>query len=361
MFDNWITSRSSQSGHVEHVAYFFSASPDAGLACESAGAEVIRSDSDQRGDLLSVEQSQFRKLGQEYRAGLGSYSGCTSEDFIFVGQFLVGGDMLGDQLVNFGDLVVEGFDHLADAFMHSGMTDGLLTIDFFCSQGSQLIASGNQVGQFFGFTVELRPWFWLDDLSEACQHSRIDGVCLGQFSDASCELTDLTWRSDYDFEVGFEQSGNDGTFITAGCFKYDQFNIIWFECLYQLLYSAAGVGQRQIDGGRRRANTECVFGNVDAYEDLFFHGTLPVLQMRARRACGSPTALSAVRAGPTAATRIMLCDDLVGLGTLDLSSPAAFGSSRYARLAQSCFSYGTLIHGRCQHTRLRLVKKIPPP
>ena len=41
-----------------------------------------------------------------------------------------------DQLVNFGDLVVEGFDHLADAFMHSGMTDGLLTIDFFCSQGS---------------------------------------------------------------------------------------------------------------------------------------------------------------------------------------------------------------------------------
>lgn len=97
------------------------------------------------------------------------------------------------------------------------------------AQFSKLIASCDRVGQFFDFAAELRPGPGLDDLGKTGQDAGIDGVCFGRFSDSAGELTYLFWQSDCDFEIGFEQSGNYWAFITAGCFEYDQFNIICFD------------------------------------------------------------------------------------------------------------------------------------
>lgn len=344
MFDNRVISHSSQGGHVQHITYLFSASPYPGPACEAAGTKIIGSDAYKGGDLLSVEQAQFGQLRQKDGAGLWSYTWGASEDFVFAAEFVIGLDMFDDEFIEVCDLVIECFYYFSYTFLNLPETCGLLSVQLLCSQVGKLMSPSYQVGQFIGFTAELRPWPGFYYLCEASQDVCIDGVCLGQFADAFCEVTYLPGRSDYDVEFGFEQCGSDGTFIAAGRFEDNQADIVGPESLEQLFDTAGGIGQGQIDRGRRRADAEGIFCYVYAYENLFVHGTLPILQMRARRTCGPLTALSAVRAGPTVAARIMLCDDLLGLGTLDLSSPAARSSSRYARLTASCFNYGTFNH-----------------
>jgi hypothetical protein len=97
-----------------------------------------------------------------------------------------------------------------------------------------------------------------------------------------------------------------------------------------------------------------VFCDINTDIDRFRHGNLPYLQMRTRRTCGSAAVQTAVRAGPTGAARITLCDGLAGQDTIDLSSPAGVGSARCAtlcpglrsaRLATTSFIYETINHG----------------
>jgi hypothetical protein len=95
---------------------------------------------------------------------------------------------------------------------------------------------------------------------------------------------------------------------------------------------------------------KCVFGNVDADEEWFLHGFLPILRIRTRRPRGSAVP-AAVRASSIVATRITLSDGLADQDTTDLSSPASCGSARYARLTARRIYYGTFNHDICQHTR----------
>jgi hypothetical protein len=342
--DGRIAPHGGQGGHVKQTADIFSTSPYTGLSCETAGAEVIRRYSYQGCYLLAVEQAEFRQLAQEHGTCLRSYSGRAADDLVFAAELLIGLNVFLDKVIESCNLVIKSLYHFAHACEHLAVTDHLLSVHFLGSQVGKLSASLDQIGQFFGFMAESGPWLGLDDFSEAGQDSGVNRVGLCDFADAACELAYLARRSNDDIEVSFEQGSGERTLIAAGGFHYDQFDLVRSECRYQLLCSGIGVGQRQTDCGWRRADTEGVFCYVNSYENLLIHGTLPILQMRARRTCGSSTAPSAVRAGPTAATRIPLRDGLRDLDTIDLSSPAACGSTRYARLAASRFLYGTFNH-----------------
>ncbi|MGA2094059.1 MAG: hypothetical protein ABSH16_11750, partial [Sedimentisphaerales bacterium] len=146
---------------------------------------------------------------------------------------------------------------------------------------------------------------------------------------------------------------DDWTFVSAGGFEDYQGNTVRLKGFDELLCARGIVGQRNVDRGGTRSDVKCFFGNVDANEKLFLHGFLPILQMRTRRTCGSSAVHAAVRVSSIAAARITLGDGLVGQDTLDLSSPASFGSARYARLAERRIYYGTFNHDRCQHTSTR--------
>lgn len=82
MVNDRITTNSSQGGHIKNAADFFSATPDAGFAGETAGGEVVRSDAYEGSYLLTIELTQFGQLGQESSAGTGAYATLRGETFI---------------------------------------------------------------------------------------------------------------------------------------------------------------------------------------------------------------------------------------------------------------------------------------
>lgn len=267
--NNWIETHSTQDGHVEDTANVFSATPDVGLSGETSGAEVIRSNADQGSNLLTVELAKFGQLRQKNCAGLRSDARGALEDFVFLAEVVIGLDVLLDKFIEFSNLVVESFDHLADAFANSGMADGLAAIELLSVQVNELATAADQVGQFVRFGAELRFGLRLDDLSETGKDACIDGVGLGEFADSACEVTYLARRSDDDLEVCLEQFSDNWAFITAGCFEDDKCDVMRLKGLEELADAWGRVGHREIDGGWTRGDVKSVFGNVDADEQWF--------------------------------------------------------------------------------------------
>ena len=264
--NNWIETHGTQNGHIQGTTNVFSATPDVGLAGVTPGAEIIRGNTDQGGNLLTVELPKFRQLGQQNSAGLRADAFNALQDFVFLAEVVIGLNVLLDDFVEFGDLTIEGFEHLLDASANSGMSNGLAPIQFLGAQVNELTAATDQIGQFVPFGAKLRFRLRLNDLSEAGKDACIDGVSLGEFADSACEVTDLAWRGNNDLEVCLEQSGDNGTFISAGCFKDDQRDTMQLKEIEEFVDARGRIGQRNVDGGRTRGDVKCVFGNVDADE-----------------------------------------------------------------------------------------------
>jgi hypothetical protein len=264
--NSWIEAHSTQSGHIQGTTNVFSATPDVGLAGVTPGAEIIRGNTDQGSNLLTVELAEFRQLGQQNSAGLRADAFNTLQDFVFLAEVVIGLNVLLDDFVEFSDLTVKGFEHSLDAFANSGMSNGFTPIQFLGAQVNELTAATDQIGQFVRFGAKLRFGLRLNDLSEAGKDACIDGVSLGEFADSACEVTDLAWRDDNDLEVRLEQSGDNGTFISAGCFKHDQCDTMQLKEIEEVVDARGRIGQRNADGGGTRGDVKCVFGNVDADE-----------------------------------------------------------------------------------------------
>lgn len=264
--NNRIETHSTQNTHMQGTANVFSAAADMGLSCVTPGAIIIGGNTDQGGDLLTVELSQFRQLGQENSAGLGAYTVEALQNFVSLAEVVIELDMLLYDLVEFSDLSVEGSEHLLNAFSNPWMSNCLASIEFLCTQVNELAAATDEIGQFVGFGADRRFRLGLDDLSEAGKHACIDGVGLGEFADSTCKITDLAWGGDNDLEVGLQEAGDYGPFVSAGCLEDDQGNTMRLKGLDKLVDAWRGVGHRDIDGGRTRGDVKCVFGNVDTNE-----------------------------------------------------------------------------------------------
>lgn len=251
---------------MQGTANVFSAAADVGLPGVTPGAKIVRGNADQGGDLLTVEPAELRQLGQENSAGLRAYAVEALQDSVLPAEVVIELDMLLYDFVEFSDLAVEGSEHLLDAFANPGMSDCLAAIEFLGTQVNELAAATDEIGQFVGFRAERRFGLGLNDLSEAGKHACIDGVGLGEFTDSACEITDLAWRGYNDLEVGLQQAGDDGPFVSAGCFKDDQGDAMRLEGLDEFVDAWRRVGHRYVDGSRTRGDVKCVFGNVDADE-----------------------------------------------------------------------------------------------
>ena len=354
--NDWIETFGAQDGHIEGVADFFSAAKNVGLTGEFSGAEVVRSDANEGSNLLSVKPAEFGQKRDKRGAGGGAYTFGASQDFIFLSEVIVGPDLLFDEFVELGDLVVERFNHFSDAFTNLRMADSVTSVQFLNMQVGELPAATHEVGQFIDMRAGRGFWLGLDNLGETGKDISVNGVGLGPFSEASREVTNLAWRGNDDLEVFLEQFGDDWTLVAAGCLEDDQCNVVRLKGLDELVCARRRIGQRDIDRGGTRGDVKCVFGNVDADEEWFLHGLLPILQMRTRQSHGASAVPAAVRVSSIVAARITLRDGLEGLDTPDLSSPASCGSARYARLTARRLYYRTFNHVRCQHTRHRGTK-----
>ena len=342
----WIETAGGKCGHIEDAADIFSAAPDMRFAIIFSRRTVPWSQTYQGGNFLSVELAQFRQIGNEHGRSLRAYAWRALKDTIFVFEIVIGIDILSDEPVNFVDLEIEGFDHFLNALFDLWMMDHKQTVGFLCSQIVELSASSDKFGQFIGLRCRVRFRCRFDDLCESCQKLRIDGVGLCVLSHAVGKITNLSRIDDDNGQRGIEQFGCDGAFVAAGSFKNNQCDGLVFEGLTELAMAFGRVWQACFEDVWAGGDVKGFFCDINTDIDRFRHGNLPYLQMRTRRTCGKSAVQTAVRACPTGAARIPLCDGLGDLNTIDLSSPAGVGSARYARLTDTSFTYETTInHG----------------
>lgn len=106
----------SQSGHVQDASYCTATSKDRSGAAELPAVSIERRDSDQRGDLLSVEMPQLRKLGDQGGGGDLADSGRTLQQFGFAVPFIVRFHEPCDFGIDSADVLVEMVDVLLHAF-----------------------------------------------------------------------------------------------------------------------------------------------------------------------------------------------------------------------------------------------------
>ncbi len=354
-----IASFCGEGRHVEGASDLLSAAPDVGLAVPFSTGSIPGSQPDQGRDFLAVEFSQFGQIPDEHGTGLRADPRSALDDAVFVFEIIFGVNLVPDELVDFEDLEIEGFDHFSDALFDLGMADRGHSIGLLCTQIIELSAASDQFGQFVSLRCGVRLGHGFDQLCELGQDLGIDGIGLGPLSHAPGKITHLA-GIDYDHgHTGTEQLGREGAFIAAGGLQDNRGDGMAAEGLTQLPVSLGGVGQIEFEDLGAGGHTEGVLGDIDSDIDGLRHGTFPFLRMRTRRTSG-PAVQTAVRAIPTGATRFPLRDGLGDLGTIELSSPAGVGSARCAplgaglrsaRLALTGFPYETVANHVCQHTR----------
>ena len=340
---DWIKTTGSKCSHVKHAANIFSTTEDMRFAIVFSRRSIPGGQSSQGGNFLSVEFAQFRQICDEHCGSLRSHTWRTLEDTVFSFEIIIGIDIFSDELVDFINLKIESFDHFLNALFDFRVMDHKQTVGFLCSQIIELAASSDEFGQFIrlGCSVGFRGGF--NDLSKFGQNGCIDGVGLCPLPHSLGKVTHLSRIDHYDRQRGIEQFGSNRTFIAASCFENNKSDGMLFEGLAKLTMTFGCVGQTVFDEVWAGSDMERVFRNIDTDINWFGHGFFPYLQIRAR---GLPAAQTAVRACPTEATRITLCDGLEDLDTTDLSSPAGASSARFARLASTSFTYETIInHG----------------
>ena len=350
-----IETTGGKCGHVEDTADIFSAAPDMRFAVVFSRRTVPWSQTCQGGNFLSVEFAQFGQICDEHSAGLRANAWSALQDAVFVFEVVIGIDTLSDEPVNFVYLEVKGLDHFSNALFDFWVVDHKQAVRFLSSQIVELTASSDEFGQFICLGRRMCFRCRFDDLSKFCQNSCVDGIGLCVLPHTIGEITNLSRIDNNHWQRGIEQFGCNRAFIAAGSFKDDKSDGVVFKVLTELVIAVRCVRQTGFDEVGTGGDMKGFFCDIDTDIDRFRHGNLPYLQMRTRRTCGKSAVQTAVRACPTGAARIPLCDGLEDLDTIDLSSPAGVGSAHYAtlcaglrsaRLATTSFTYETIInHG----------------
>src|SRR3972149_11377033 len=201
-------------------------------------------------------------------------------------------------------------------------------------QGTELSATMNQFGQIGCLCCFLRSDGGLHQLSKFSQDFSIDRVCLGKLTQSAGKVSYLSGINYNNRQTCVQQFGDNWFFVAAGGFQDDSSDREFLEVLAKLTMTLRCVWQRGFQNSGAASNTEGVFCDIDTDingishpVDRLRHGFLPYLQMRTRQACGLLAVQTAVRASPTVAARILLCDGLADLDTNDLSSPIGVGSA----------------------------------
>lgn len=352
MKDFGIPLTSGQGGHIQQAANLFATASDMSAAILFTRLSIVGSQADQRGDLMAIESTQFRKMRQQHGAALRADAGGALEKSIFVLQIIVGLDVVVDEFVEFADLMFEGFNHFSDAFADFDMMDHLRTVRFLGEQVAELTPSCNQFGKGLDMRCFRHFRLGFDDFTELGESVGIDGIRLGEFSETSGEVAHLSRVGDDNGVAGLKEFDGERFFVTAGSFEYDLGDVQIVQAVNEFPVALSCVEITAVELGGAGCDLKRFFGDVDADEKCSGHGVLPFLPMRAWRQ-REPLAQAAVRVCSIGATRTTLCDGLGDQGTTGLTSPCAAASAHYARLAGSTntMSYGTANHAICQHTR----------
>ena len=304
--DVFVAAFGGEGGHVQGIPNGGSSSPDGSGSQQKSAVTIEGSDADERSDLLAVELSQFGEVGQEGGGGGGSDARHGGHEVDLVLPVVVITNELFDLILDAFELFFEGFEDVLDA-LAGGLAGGLFeTVGLGGAQIDQLTAAFDELLELSQGTFGHFETAGHNDLTEASQDARVEGVGLGENSDAFGEIPDLAWIDERHGMSGLKEFGDRHAFETAGGFEDDDTGSRFGKLLEQLAETDAIIGDGESLGLGTECDLEEIFGNVHTDVGRLVHGKFPSLRIRARGFGREPTALAAVRAKTKRPTTIML-------------------------------------------------------
>lgn len=342
--DDGIPSFGAEGCHVQGNAYRSASTADRAFSLEATAITVEGGQADECGNLVTVECSQFRKIGQESGGSRLADAGSALQELSLSLPLIVGLDEGEDVLLNPFQFFVEGVDHLLDAPADIFRRDCFLAVCLGSAQVDELPPSGNELAQFGLFFMDFRDRPRLDLLSKPRDHRRIDAVGLCQNAQGFGEVTHLTRINDGHAMTGGGQFGHELPLVTTRRFDNHEADAGIRQLTDELPLSLGFVGNIKRVAGRQAVNVQGILGDVDANKrGDALHGEIPPLRMRARNGFDACSALAAVRAYSTKPTTITLPHGLLR-PRQDRSVAGGRGRAYFATLSK--LSHGCL-NGSC--------------
>jgi hypothetical protein len=309
-----VAASGGEGRHVKDGADGFSPTADGSFTLVGAAIAIEGGQSDQGGDLLSIELTEFGDLREEGRGSDATEPRHGLHELSLLAPIIVGFDEGFDGGFDLADLAVEESQDGLDAFSDAFGADDLEAIGLHGPQVNKLSSAGDELLDFGLLFRGFMGWRRLDLLGEKGQDASIDAVGLGDQAEGLGEISGPFGIDHGDVMSLVEQVGNELSLIAAGGFENDAAGGWVGEQLFKLPMTCGVVRQRVFLTGGKEVEVERGLGDVDSNpsEVRAIHGSVPFLPMRARGRLGGLAAPATVRVRFQRPATIQLCDGVVG-------------------------------------------------
>lgn len=228
-FDDGVMLFGHDDGHVEGITDLDASSPRGPFAAQRPAVTVGGSDSDEPGDLLAVELSEFRELRDERGDAGRSQSGNGGDDSGLRAGLFVSIDQSRQPFLQLSQLLFEELDCLFDQELHVGIVSGGESILFLDHEFDDLPFAGGQIPDFLLGIADWRSGAGVDEEGEPCDDACIDLVGFGELIGGSGEVSDLAGIDDGHGNLVLVKEVDQVSFESSGGFEADEIHVGFLE------------------------------------------------------------------------------------------------------------------------------------
>jgi hypothetical protein len=304
--DVFVAAFGAECGHVQRIPDGTAPTANGSNAHELSTIAIEGCHTDQGGNLLAIELSQLGKFSQESRRRRDSDARHGGHEVDLVLPVIVITNEFVDLILNGFDLFFQGFEDILDT-LSSGLGGGLFeTVRLGRTQVDQLTAAFDELLELSQRALPHIQAAGLDDLTEARQDARVEGIGLGEDTKTFGEIPNLAWIDERNGMAGLEHLGDGHAFESTGRFEDDDTRTGFGNFPDQLAETDVVIRHGKRFGLETERDLERVFGDIHTDVGKLVHGNDPSLRIRARGIGRDHTALAAVRARTKRPTTILL-------------------------------------------------------
>lgn len=213
---NGVESSCVEGSHIECGANKRSSSRNTTSSFEFSAVVVIGRDTGKRGDLCSVDGSQFGDFGEEMMSRLLTDTWHTGEDVAFGFPFVVRVNERCDGFFDGLELLIKEGNGLLDGISRDLSIRRVLSVRLDRSKMKNLSSTCDKILQFLLVFRRFYAQRGFDDFGEHGEITGVDGIGLGTMSEPLREVPGLSRIDDGDWYVGLKEMKDKQSLIVAG-------------------------------------------------------------------------------------------------------------------------------------------------
>src|SRR5215831_5708320 len=223
-----------QSGHIENTTNIMTAGLDMASTAMQPRIAIERSNTNQSGNLMSVELTQLWQARQHGVGGCGSNAFTTTQQIIFLPPGRTRTDLIIEVFFQLRDVLLQPLNVFPNERPHRrGRT--MKSILLRRQHPDQLSSARADRFQLLGGFICDSAQFRANFFTECRQDVSIYGVALRQSTNGSSEVSRLTWIDGDRRQSSCDKTAENQPMIGAGRLQYDQRRRYWIQCFNDLV------------------------------------------------------------------------------------------------------------------------------